>query len=317
MNPLKDLLARRLLIVMGKGGVGKTAISAALSVLAASQGIQTLAMECDGRGPLGSLFATSPSLDPVAVSPKLSMMVLDGRHSLEEYLQIVVPVRLIFKAVFASKLYQYFVQAAPGLRELMMLGKIYFEIAQKKPAAARPELIVLDAPASGQALSLLKMPAAARSTFGNSIVGRESSHINRLLHDERQCAIVLVATPERLALNETMETKLALAGAGFSTTAIILNRSSTLTFDENDVALFKSNPELRRRISTLDHLSAIASAGPQRYRAARDAISALTKDSEVPVIQIPDYRGLCGESLVGAIVDALGDIDAHDVAKSI
>src|SRR5271166_4969618 len=308
MNPLERLLSRRLLIVMGKGGVGKTAISAALAVVAASEGIQTLAMECDERGPLGSLFATSPSLDPVAVSAKLSAMVLDGRHSLDEYLQMVVPVRLILKAVFASKIYQHFVQAAPGLEELMMLGKIYFEIAQKKPASARPGLIVLDAPASGQALSLLKMPAAARTTFGSSLVGRESSNINRLLHDERQCGIVLVATPEQLALNETMETKRALADAGFSTAAIILNRSSKLTFDESDVALFRSNPDIRRRIKTLDHLSAIASAGAQRYRAARDAIGALTNDSDVPVIQIPDYRGFAGESLVGAIVDALGEI---------
>ena len=57
-------------------------------------------------------------------------MTLDGRAALEEYLRLVVPGRMLLKAVFASRLYQFFVQAAPGLRELMMLGKVYYEAGQ-------------------------------------------------------------------------------------------------------------------------------------------------------------------------------------------
>jgi anion-transporting ArsA/GET3 family ATPase len=291
--------------------------SAALATVTARAGIRTLAMECDPRAPLLALFGKHPSFDPVAISPGLFSMVLDGRRSLDEYLQIVVPARLILKAVFASKLYQYFVQAAPGLQELMMLGKIYFEIAQKKPPSARPELILLDAPASGQALGLLKMPSAAQDTFGKSIVGRESSNIDRLLHDRQRCAIVLVATPEPLALQETIETKRALSAAGFFTAAIILNRSSSLAFDEGDVLFFKRNSKLRRHISALDHLSSIAIAGLERDRAAREAIAVLTKAGDVPVVQIADFRGLAGTALVGAIVEALGDKQEGGAAESV
>ena len=65
-------------------------------------------------------------------------------------------------------------QAAPGLRELMMLGKVYYETERAPSDPLRHDLIVVDAPASGQALSLLKMPTAAHSTFGDSMVGKDS-----------------------------------------------------------------------------------------------------------------------------------------------
>jgi len=317
MNPIKRLLARRLVIVLGKGGVGKTVFSAALATVAARAGFRTLAMECDPRAPLLAMFGKHPSFDPVAISTGLSSMVVDGRRSLDEYLQLVLPARLILKAVFASRLYQYFVHAAPGLQELMMLGKIYFEIAQKKPAAARSDLILLDAPSSGQALGLLKMPSAAQDTFGNSIVGRESSNIDRLLHDQRRCAIVLVATPEPLALQETIETKRALAEAGFLTAAIILNRSSSFGFDQSDVTLFKRNALLRRQLGTLDHLGSIASAGLERDRAAREAIATLSEGGDAAVVPIPDFRGLAGSALLAAIVEVLGEKAQRDAAESV
>ena len=128
---LNEILGRRVLIVVGKGGVGKTTLSAALAKLAAGLGTPSLVMETDTRAPLAATFKTAPSFEPVEVAPNLSLMVLDGRHSLEEYLRIVVPGRILLKAVFASRLYQFFVQAAPGLRELMMLGKIYYEFDPK------------------------------------------------------------------------------------------------------------------------------------------------------------------------------------------
>src|SRR5216683_2541855 len=178
---LKELLSRRVLIVLGKGGVGKTAVSAAIAKLCAASGSRALLMETDTRAPLAAMFGIEPSSDPKEVAANLSLMTLDGRYALEEYLRLVVPGRMLLKAVFASRLYQFFVQAAPGLRELMMLGKIYYETERAPSDPKRHDLIIVDAPASGQALSLLNMPNAARSTFGDSIVGKEANNISRLL----------------------------------------------------------------------------------------------------------------------------------------
>src|ERR1039458_900199 len=170
---LNEILARRVLIVLGKGGVGKTTVSAALAKLVAMPGAAALAkpaemsgpraliMECDARAPLAATFGVAPSFVPTDVAPNLALMTLDGRAALEEYLRLVVPGRMLLKAVFASRLYQFFVQAAPGLRELMMLGKVYHEAGRIDPKLPGPSMIIVDAPASGQAMSLLKMPTAA------------------------------------------------------------------------------------------------------------------------------------------------------------
>ena len=107
-------------------------------------------------------------------------MTLDGRAALEEYLRLVVPGRMLLKAVFASRLYQFFVQAAPGsartddARQGLLRSRSSTATSHRLGA-----IIVVDAPASGQAMSLLKMPTAARSTFGDSIVGKEASNISR------------------------------------------------------------------------------------------------------------------------------------------
>src|ERR1700682_5550128 len=103
---LTELLDRRVMIVLGKGGVGKTALSAAIAGLAAATGKHALIMETDSRAPLAATFGVEPSFVPIEVAPHLALMLLDGRHALEEYLRLVVPGRTLLKAVFASRVYQ-------------------------------------------------------------------------------------------------------------------------------------------------------------------------------------------------------------------
>src|SRR5205823_2304389 len=149
-----DLLKRRVLLIVGKGGVGKTVLAAAIATTSARRGARTLAMECDVRAPMADLLDAQPSFVARDVSERLSAIVLEGSHALEEYLRMVVPGRAVLNAIFASRLYQYFVQAAPGLKELMMLGKLYYESELRAGSRRKWNLIVVDAPASGQALSL-------------------------------------------------------------------------------------------------------------------------------------------------------------------
>ncbi len=151
-------------------------------------------------------------------------MVLDGAHQLEEYLSTVVPSRALLKAVVNSGAYRYFVDAAPGLRELIMIGKIYHELEYRPPSPPW-DLVVLDAPATGQALSVLRMPLAARETFGAGIVGRTAANVSELLRDPARCGVVLVTSPEPFAVSETLETHAALRGLGLEVAAVIFNRT--------------------------------------------------------------------------------------------
>jgi anion-transporting ArsA/GET3 family ATPase len=298
---LKELLSRRVLIVLGKGGVGKTTVSAAIAKLAAASGSRALLMETDTRAPLAAMFGVDPSFDPKEVAPNLSLMTLDGRYALEEYLRLVVPSRMLLKAVFASRLYQFFVQAAPGLRELMMLGKIYYEAERKDSKLPHRRVIIVDAPASGQAMNLLKMPTAARTTFADSVVGKEASNISRMLRDRRHCAIVQVTTADALSVAETIETHAELSRIHLAPAAVVFNRMAVPTFSTNDIAALKNRRVPRNRKKNLEHLAEIAESELRRVAEAHKALATIRTATASPLIEILEHRSLAGLDLIDSI----------------
>ena len=310
---LSDLLRRRVVFLLGKGGVGTTSISAALALAASDSGNSVLAMETDSRAPMANAFGVKPEFEPVMVSDHLFAMVLEGRHALEEYLKLVIPARAVMRAVFSSRLYHFFVNAAPGLKELMMLGKIYYEAERKLGGRDHWDLIVVDGPASGQALSLLKMPTAARQTFGDSVVGREAANISRALRDEGETAVVLVTTPEPLPISETLETAATMGESGIKPAAIIFNRSRAPNFSNRDVAKLKEHLIATGKTSDSEYLSKIAKSELDRARQADKALAQLRAETSAPVIELPLMRGVSGSELVRALARELA---ANAVEKS-
>jgi len=302
---LNEILARRVLIVLGKGGVGKTTLSAAIAKFATTSGARALIMECDSRAPLAATFAVTPSFVPTQVAHNLALMTLDGRAALEEYLRLVVPGRMLLKAVFASRLYQFFVQAAPGLRELMMLGKVFYDAERTHPKAPARSMIVVDAPASGQAMSLLRMPTAARSTFGDSVVGKEARNISKMLRDQRNCAIIQVTTADSLSISETIETHAQLSEVHLAPAAVLFNRMPPLEYDADDIATLtnRRGPHLRKK--DLEHLAELAESELNRAAEARNAIARIRKETGGQVLEIAEHSGLSGIALIDQLVQDL------------
>ncbi|MGH7815639.1 MAG: ArsA family ATPase [Candidatus Binataceae bacterium] len=302
---LDEILARRVVIVLGKGGVGKTMLSGALAKVTAAAGRRTLLMECDSRAPLMTAFGQKPSFDPVAAAPNLSLMVLDGRHALDEYLHVVVPSRMILRAVTSSRLYQFFVQAAPGLRELMMIGKVYYEAETRAAESEHWEAIIVDAPASGQALSFLKMPDTAHGTFGESIVGKESGRIARMLHDRRRCAIVQAATADGLSVSETIETYAELEKIGLAPAAILFNRAVAEKFGADEIAALSDSNGGAQSHARLEHLAALANGELARAAKSDDALARLRAKTGAPVIEVAECPGASGMKLIDALAARL------------
>jgi anion-transporting ArsA/GET3 family ATPase len=302
---LNEILARRVLIVFGKGGVGKSTLSAALAKLATLSGSRALIMECDARAPLAATFGVAPSFVPTQVAHDLALMTLDGRAALEEYLRMVVPGRMLLKAVFASRLYQFFVQAAPGLRELMMLGKVFYDAGRTDPKAPAPSLIIVDAPASGQAMSLLKMPTAARSTFGDSVVGKEARNISQMMRDRRNCAIIQVTTADSLSISETIETHAQLTEIDLAPAAVLFNRMPPSEFDAADISALtnRRGPHLRKK--DLEHLAELAKSELNRAAEARKAIAEIRTETGAPVLEIAEHIGLSGIELIDCLASDL------------
>ncbi|MCW5893575.1 MAG: P-loop NTPase [bacterium] len=234
--PSRPLLDRRLHVVVGKGGVGKTTVTAALARLQARRGLRTLAVEMDAAGRLPRLLglATPPPAGAIVrVAPNLHVTSIEGRAALEEYLGMIVPVKRLLQSIFSSRVYQYFVAAAPGLKELMTVGKIWFEATREEDGRPVWDVLVVDAPATGHSLQVLRMPQAARDTFGAGLVQREAARIVSLLQDPTLTAVHLVTLPEEMPVTETLETEAQLRDQlGMPRGLVVANRVRGRHFDE-------------------------------------------------------------------------------------
>jgi arsenite-transporting ATPase len=273
--------------VLGKGGVGRTIICRALGIVASRRGLRTLIIETDPGTPIAAACGVKSSFKPIQAEGHLWLMHLDRQDSLEEYLGFVVA-RPILRAVFASSLYQCFVHAAPALRELMMIGKVYHEVERR--AAPCWDLVVVDLPASGQALSMIGMPFAARETFANNLVGREADDVARLLRDREKCAMVVVTTAEALALAETLEIRRRLAGWGITTAAIIFNRLTAARFEAADIVQMVARGKAERIRHTED-LAAIAQVELRRRVRERRALGIVKRQIAAPLLRLEEVRG--------------------------
>ena len=201
-----DLLDRRLVVVTGKGGVGKSTIAAALATLAARRGKRVLVAEVDARERVAPMLGGRPS-GPVIrqVVPNISTVNVDPHHALEEYALMVVKVRAIYQAVFENRVVRFFLRAVPSLAETLMLGKILHEARSESGGKPRWDLVIVDAPATGHAVQLLGVPKALLDTVPAGPLRRDAEWMQALLVDPARTSVVMVSLPEEMPVSETVE----------------------------------------------------------------------------------------------------------------
>jgi anion-transporting ArsA/GET3 family ATPase len=205
------LLQKRVLFFVGKGGVGKTTVASAFALAAARLGKRTLLIEIEENRRATRLLGLPPIKNATntlrEVSPTLSVLSISGSSALEEYLHLIIRVQRLVRMLVESRPYQYFVAAAPGLKELLTIGKVWYEERRRDSATQLPrwDLLIVDLPATGHGLQYLHMPRAAKETFSEGIVHREAERIEAWLHDSAKVAVNLVTIAEELPVSETLD----------------------------------------------------------------------------------------------------------------
>jgi anion-transporting ArsA/GET3 family ATPase len=224
---LDELLSKRLIFLSGKGGVGKSAVGAALALAASQRDKRVLLVEIDAaRGARHLLGAGDVGPDETEVQPGLFAVNLDPSAVMNEYVRRAVKIGWLARRIVESPIYTRFFLAAPGLKELMCLGKIMLLEAERERPSERPryDLIVVDAPATGHGLALLKVPQAASAAVPVGPVGHNARRILELLRDARRTALVIVAVPEEMAVVEAVQLhRLAVDEVGIVAGALVLN----------------------------------------------------------------------------------------------
>ncbi|HTS02416.1 MAG TPA: ArsA-related P-loop ATPase, partial [Thermoanaerobaculia bacterium] len=225
---LPGLASRTLLVVSGKGGVGKTTVAAALAACAARSKRTVLLVSTDGRGDAAALFGRDDrGYAEAALADGLFTITTDFESLLADFVRATTPVRLLGDRLLALPAFRFFTRATPGLADLLLVGKIREVLKRTRGAAREPryDLVVLDAPATGHAVSLLALPRTILATVPAGPLRKLARDADALFSDPARTALVAVAEPAELAAKETEELVAgARDAAGVTTALVVVNR---------------------------------------------------------------------------------------------
>jgi anion-transporting ArsA/GET3 family ATPase len=210
VDPASFFAASRVVIVAGKGGVGKTVVSAALARAAAMVGLDTVLVEIDGRASTHRSFDTEPlgyQERELWRSPghgRVRGRSISADRALVEYLHDHGMARIAARLQKSGAL-EVVATATPGLKDLLVLGKI-----KQLEVAGHRDLVIVDAPASGHALGFLRAPSVLLDLAGAGPINHQAREATAMLRDPARCQVMLVTIPEETPVDEAVETAYAL-----------------------------------------------------------------------------------------------------------
>ena len=304
------LLERRLLVVTGKGGVGKSTVSAALALLAARQGRRVLVCEVNAQERVAPLLGATPGGDRVReVLPGLFTVNVTPAAAMREYGLMVLRFQAIYDAVFENRLVRFFLRVIPGLGELVMLGKILNEVRLEDRGRPRWDLVVLDAPATGHAVQLLRVPSALLDTVPPGPLRHDAQWMQAMLVDPHQTALAIVTLPEEMPVNEAIELDAQVRGLlGIHRAALFVNAMPGHRFAAGELprlAALAATPPPVGPAAAAARLQALRAEQAERYLArARAALDLPT--TVLPLLPLPEW-GREAVERIAATIDAAPD----------
>jgi len=294
--PLQSLTAAHVVVVAGKGGVGKTTVTAVIARAASDAGQRVLVVELDGKPALAELV------------PDLEVLAISAPEALDEYLREHGFAR-IAKRLNRTGVIDVVGTAAPGIDDIVVLGKI-----KQLERSGDYDLIVVDGPAAGHAITFLTSAAGLADAVSAGPVRAQADDVLELLHDPERCQVVLVTLAETTPVNEVVETAFALEDVvGVQLGPVVVNGVDL-------GAPLPDEASARRAVADLEPAVADAlmdAAGFRRSRRAMEAgeIARLAAELPLPKVTLPARlaAGLTSSD-IAALAETLGaataDIEA-------
>ena len=295
-SPSRTLLERRLVIVTGKGGTGKTTVSAALAVAAARAGLRVLVAEMAPDEQIPGLLAPGSPASGYrgrTLRPRLDSMRIDPFEALAEYLGLQIGVAGMVRRVLETQAFRQLMNAAPGWRELITLGKVWHLEQMQQEREPRYDLIVVDAPATGHGVAFLSVPRVVVSAVRAGPLRRHSKLVEEMLEDPERTLLLPVALAEELPARETAELVARVRGeVGIAIDRVVVNAVVPPPFPPEQ-------PDLDRHLHALPPdldlgslprprtLAACASFLRSRHELNRGYVRQIGESTGLPIVELP------------------------------
>jgi anion-transporting ArsA/GET3 family ATPase len=298
----------RVLVVAGKGGVGKTTTSAALALLAARHGLSVLLVELEGKPALAASFGRHGPLDYGDetlfqqgsgsvrgrwITPDDALLEYLGDHGFQR-----VSRRLVSAGVI-----DVVSTAIPGIKDVLVLGKV--KQLERSEAA---DLVIVDAPATGHAVTFLTSASGLLEAARGGPIRTQASEVSELLHDPTRCRVMLVTLPEEMPVSETVEAAYRLEDqAGVQLGPLVVNyvesAGAGLTIPASDAVQAGG---VRLAVDEVAALEASRQFALHRYELQATQIDRLARELPLPQIQMPALSAATiGPPELGQLADAL------------
>ncbi|MBT3219875.1 MAG: hypothetical protein HN348_12365 [Proteobacteria bacterium] len=314
-----SLWDRRLIVITGKGGVGRSTLSTTIALAAGNAGRRVCVVELYGLGHIAHLFGKKRSYKPVTIHPGVDLVSLTPHDAVADFGRRKLRVGGLMSLLFRSRIIRGFIDGVPGLHDLVQLGKIEDMLNNPRLGDNVYDHVLLDAPATGHGLTML---SSARTMYDMTRVGpfADLAHmIEEFLDDREQTAFLLASLPEILPISETLQLISSIKADWNHLAAVLVNqvRPSPLPHPELwpalHQALIDSGDESLRQLATLGQ-AAIARHNQQNQVLTSFAVEATEiAGHALPVLHVPRIASGSPtptdlDKLSGSLYEALSEV---------
>lgn len=279
---------RRFLFITGKGGVGKTTVTAALAQALGQRDKRVLITATDAKERISSLFGVAPLGPEIAeVTTNVFGVRITPERALREYGEMILKSRVVYDAVFDNRYVRSFFAAVPGLYEWAVLGKAWYHSTEELPdGRPRFDVVLFDAPATGHGLDMLRVPKVIVDIVPPGILRRDAERAWKMFRNPEKSGVVVVTLPEDMPTNETLELVSSLKDElGLPVARLVINAVLDPLFSEAERKALLAPRELDRSLPG-DEAVACGVRRSIRERVQADALERL-KAIDAPAVRLP------------------------------